>query len=73
MARTKRPTNPELCADFRALLTDRAKASLDESTLAVTKGWRGELWKAFREIEDRLLPLEALARRKAAGEDTSEE
>lgn len=64
MATTPRPLNDELCKAFRALLTDGAKEALDENTLAITKEWRGKLWKTFREIEDRLCPLEAIARER---------
>lgn len=65
-----RPTNKQLCADFCGLLTEgfyihndgdpdiRAQALID------TKPWRNDLWKAFRELEDRLLPLEALDRER---------
>lgn len=30
-----------------------------EQALAMTKAWRGKLWKQFREIEDRLCPVQA--------------
>lgn len=66
--------NREVCAEFRELLTkgvyfvnndgelynERATAV----RLAETKPWRNELWKAFREIEDRLCPVEADMRKK---------
>lgn len=69
---TKRPTNAELCAAFRALLTGGATDVFDkispklymlggepvsnEMLLEATKPWRGDLWKAFREIEKRMCP-----------------
>lgn len=54
-----RATNPELCADFRKLLTEgfRVSDGADrDTTLAVTKPWRGDIWRAFRELENRLCP-----------------
>lgn len=61
-------SNRQLCAEFRALLTTGFYASpgVDPGeALAITKPWRNDLWRAFRELEDRLCPLEALAREKA--------
>lgn len=52
-----RPSNQKLAEHFRWLLTEGAAKQLDEETMKVTKDWRGELWKAFREIEERLDPL----------------
>lgn len=70
----KRPTNPELVAAFRDLLTKQFYAINDdgevlegeerERALRATKPWRNEVWKAFAEIEARLCPLEALAKQK---------
>jgi len=61
------PSNREICAAFRELLTTRfhvlPEVPPDEG-LRITKPWRGEVWKAFREIEDRLCPLDALTREK---------
>lgn len=61
---TERKSNQELCNEFRSLLTDGARKALDvvdtnrqsamftvDDLLADTKPWRGELWKAFAEIE----------------------
>ena len=60
-------TNRELCNDFRALLTTgfytEAGISPDDA-LALTKPWRNDLWKAFRELEDRLCPVDADMRKK---------
>lgn len=60
-------TNRELVDEFCELLTTGcygpSSISPDEF-LAITKPWRADLWNAFREIRDRLCPLEALAREK---------
>lgn len=59
--------NRVIVAEFRQLLTEGFYAIASDtgeilegdekqSALAATKPWRGELWKAFREIEDRLCP-----------------
>lgn len=66
----KRKTNQELCAEFRALLTDGAKAQLSPEMLDATKPWRNELWRAFRTLEDRMCPTPEIARRYLNGEDT---
>lgn len=79
--RPGRPTNRQLIEAFRDLLTHGAKeqieaefdrtnagnaGGLDKARLMVlTKPWRGELWKAFAEIEERLDPLGAEERRRA--------
>jgi hypothetical protein len=62
-----RPTNTDLVEDFRRLLTedfyavDADGVVLDDNdiraVLAETKPWRNELWRAFREIADRLDPV----------------
>lgn len=62
-----RSTNPELVDAFYDLLTkdfyavDRDGVFLDDGdlkgVLAETKPWRNDLWKAFREIADRLDPV----------------
>jgi len=69
-----RPTNQDLCREFRTLLTEgfyvvdtvgeihTQGAAIADETLAVTKPWRGDLWKAFRELEDRLCPPQKFAR-----------
>lgn len=71
-----RKTNQELCLEFRELLTNGFRitedgiacsdmmgdAAMRDEALRVTKPWRNDLWKAFREIEDRLCPLEAMKR-----------
>ncbi|PZU95538.1 MAG: hypothetical protein DI527_00585 [Chelatococcus sp.] len=54
-----RPTNAELCTAFRELMTDGFRVPRDadrDAALALTKPWRGDLWRAFREIEERLCP-----------------
>ncbi len=66
-----RPTNPELCEAFRDLLTrgfygvneDGEVLDADKTLLAATKPWRGELWTAFLELEERLCPPQARNRR----------
>lgn len=63
-----RPTNQELCKDFRDLLTHTARKDLDEETLLVTKRWRNKLWKAFDELEDRLLPLKVIDKERQKNE-----
>lgn len=66
-------SNAALCSEFRKLLTE-GFYTIDEdgvilegisrdADLAATKPWRGELWKRFRELEDRLCPVQARARR----------
>lgn len=83
-----RPTNKELCEAFRKLLThdfnvnrvkvlDRSGGYTDldvtrEVGLKVTKDWRNQVWKAFREIEDRLLPLNVVDREKELSNDKSD-
>lgn len=60
-------SNRELCGDFRALLTTgfHAEAGIDpDEALRITKPWRGEVWRAFRELEDRLCPVDADMRKK---------
>ncbi len=62
---SERP-NREVVAEFRKLLTEGYYAvTVDgelfeeedlQHSLRETKPWRNELWKAFREIEDRLCP-----------------
>lgn len=75
-----RKSNKELCDDFRELLTGGFHitedgiscsdlmdgAAMRNEALRVTKPWRNELWKTFREIEDRLCPLEALGRERSS-------
>lgn len=57
-----RPTNQELCDEFRKLLTEGAKRAFkdvafrQETMLEQTKPWRSELWAKFAEIERRLCP-----------------
>ncbi len=71
-----RPSNQELAKQFRELLTKGVYFTDDEGEIhtagdqydagmAATKPWRNELWRAFRELEDRLDPLAELARTKA--------
>lgn len=64
----RRPSANEVaCAAFRKLMTE-GFYTIDEdgeidtpgertASLAATKPWRGELWKAFRDLEDRLCPV----------------
>jgi len=70
---SRRPTaNEVLCANFRQMLTDGFYA-IDENgeidvpdvrarSLASTKPWRNDLWRAFRELEDRLCPVKKFER-----------
>lgn len=71
-----RPSNQELVKQFRELLTAGVYFTDDEGEIhtagdqydagmAATKPWRNDLWRKFRELEDRLDPLAALARDKA--------
>lgn len=53
-----RPSNRELCDEFRALLTTRAADVLDDATLAATREYRNELWRNFGRIRRRLCPLD---------------
>ena len=60
-------TNRDLCAEFRALLTTgfHTEPGIEpDEALRLTKPWRNELWKAFRELEDRLCPVDADMRKK---------
>lgn len=62
-----RPSNQALIVSFRMLLTedfyavDAEGEVLDgadrDAVMAETKPWRNEVWKAFREIADRLDPV----------------
>lgn len=70
---SRRPTaNETVCADFRRLLTtgfylvdDLGEIRTDELALNASKPWRGELWKAFRQLEDRLCPVKAFEEGRA--------
>lgn len=69
-----RKTNPELATEFRALLTDGARSCFNDDGLQATKQYRGDLWRAFAEIEERLDPLGVETRRRLAvgkGTDTN--
>jgi predicted metal-dependent peptidase len=68
-----RKSNQQLAEEFRSLLTKGAKEEMGEELLVATKGWRARLWRAFAEIEDRIDPLGAIARRKARGEAGSDD
>ena len=60
-------SNRDLCENFARLLTDGfyADNSIDpDEALRLTKSWRSEVWVAFREIRDRLLPVDADMRKK---------
>ncbi len=68
-----RPTNPELVAAFRALLTEGyfetdgdgvTRRGAAARSINVTKPWRSKLWNLFNEIEERLCPLEVETRRR---------
>jgi hypothetical protein len=70
-----RPSNQELAKRFRELLTKGVYFTDDEGEIhtagdqydagmAATKPWRNELWRAFREIEDRLDPIGAMDRER---------
>jgi hypothetical protein len=59
----KRKTNQQVCAEFRDLLTQGAAMHMDERMLEATKPWRNDVWKAFREIEERMCPTPEIARR----------
>lgn len=65
--------NRILCAAFRDTLTkgffavesDEVLTGEEaEKYLVATKAWRNELWKQFRELEDRLCPVQAHARKR---------
>lgn len=72
----RRPTpNEALCAEFRKLMTDGfytidADGEIDTpeertAALAATKPWRAEIWRAFRQLEDRLCPVKAFEEGRA--------
>ncbi|AFO71781.1 hypothetical protein CcrKarma_gp055 [Caulobacter virus Karma] len=66
-----------LCDDFRALLTTGFYVTdehgevhgpgtpLGDAALAATKAWRGDLWKAFRPIDDSMCPVRVHEREAA--------
>lgn len=70
----RRMTENEKAADaFRLLLTEGFYVTDDDGRihesgpaydagLAQTKAWRGEVWKAFRDLEDRLCPVRKFER-----------
>ncbi len=70
---SRRPSQNEIACDaFRLLLTE-GFYTIDEdgeidtpaerdAALASTKPWRGDLWKAFRDLEDRLCPVRKFER-----------
>lgn len=64
----KRKSNQQLCAEFRSLLTEGAAMHMDEKLLAATKPWRNDVWKAFREIEERMCPTPESYRRQVKEE-----
>lgn len=41
---------------------------MDEKLLAATKPWRNDVWKAFREIEERMCPTPESYRRQVKEE-----
>ncbi|QIG76036.1 hypothetical protein EVC24_015 [Rhizobium phage RHph_I4] len=57
-------TNRELSALFQHFLTHGAKEALGPEILAATKDWRGDLWKVFKEVDDRLCPTPEKYRRR---------
>lgn len=68
-------SNRQLCAAYRDLMTKgffvtpsmgTDDAISTEAALAATKAWRNEMWKAFRELEDRLCPVQKMEREKRA-------
>lgn len=74
-----RPTNRELCAAFRALLTHgfyiedmegepHTQGEQHSRGLLATKAWRSDLWRAFRELERRLDPIGEMERDKQKAE-----
>lgn len=68
-AKMSRKTNQQLCAEFRALLTEGAREEFAKHSgmndiMTKTREYRNKLWKAFREIEDRLCPVEAMERNR---------
>lgn len=66
---SRRPTSNEIACDaFRKLLTEGFYAVTEDgeiietgedhtAALAASKPWRGDLWKAFRALEDKLCPV----------------
>lgn len=70
---TPEKSNRELVDEFIRLLTTGVYGPPNinpDEFLAATKPWRAELWVAFRQIADRLCPLDALAREKAKQSET---
>lgn len=67
-----RPSNRDLCHAFRKLLTDGfqfdAAIYPTDGALAATKVWRGRLWTAFNELEERLDPIGVETRRRKKAE-----
>lgn len=70
-----RPANEALCDAFRDLLTTgfyttdvdgEVHDAQDDPQLVedlrATKAWRGQVWKAFKEMEDRLCPVRKFER-----------
>jgi len=59
-----RPSNPEIIAEFRRLLTDGARArfqgikvdAYSPDLLELTKEWRADLWRKLNEVEERMCP-----------------
>lgn len=58
-----RPTNQQLVAEFRLLLTEGARTELADlvmqdgtPALEATKPWRNAMWRKFAELETRLCP-----------------
>lgn len=72
MVAARRTANEIVCDAFRELLTtgfyaidaDGVVLEGEEHAFALltTKPWRGELWKQFRALEDRLCPVRAFER-----------
>jgi hypothetical protein len=65
-------SNRELSAHLQHLLTHGAKDALPPAVLDATKAWRADLWKALKEIDDRLCPTPEKYRKRSArkGEPT---
>jgi hypothetical protein len=69
-----RPDNHTVCDEFRKLLTEGfhvPEGSDRDAILAATKPWRGDIWRAFAELERRLCPFPE--RRPAKVEDAADD
>ena len=71
MAFRRKTPNEIACERFRKLLTEGfyvvgpdgviyehgSQAPIYELGIGITKDWRNEMWKAFKELEDSLCPV----------------